>query len=79
MRKSSSIALGAKNGDIVIRRAECLHSFVGLLTIVECWCHAMETKVWICNKLRRAPFASLDAVVRLDMAIDCTELAQCGV
>jgi hypothetical protein len=49
-----------------------------LLAVVETRCHAMDTEEGICYKGWGGPDAGLDAVVRLDMAIDCGVLVSCG-
>ena len=71
--QSCSIALGAEDGDLVVRGAESLHALVCLLAIVERRCHAMEAQEGVCYIFGFRPDASLDAVVRFDMAIDCGE------
>jgi len=54
----------------VIRRSESFQAFISLLAIVETRGHAMETKEWVGNEGWRRPFASLDAVVGFDVAIN---------
>lgn len=73
VRQACGIALRAEDGDFVVRRAEGLHALVCLLAIVERRCHAMEAQEGVCYVFGFRPDASLDAVVRFDMAIDCGE------
>ena len=71
MCKPGGIVFGSENSYVVVWSAECFHALIGLLSIVQSWCHAMETEVWISNEGWGRPLASFDAVVRFDMAIYC--------
>jgi hypothetical protein len=68
--KALGIVGGPENGYGVVWIAEGFHAFVGLLAIVERWCHAMETKVGVCYEGWRRPDTCLHRVVGLNMAVD---------
>lgn len=70
MCQACSIAIRAEDSDFVVGGAECLHSLIGLLAIVERRCHAMETQEGVCYVFGLRPDAGLDTVMRFDMAID---------
>ena len=54
------ILLRSKDVDsLVIWRSKRFESLVALLSVVEAWCHAMETQEWIFHELRWGPFAGL--------------------
>lgn len=42
---------GTEDLDLVVRSSECLKTFVGLLTVVEGWSHAVDSEVWIGDEL----------------------------
>lgn len=73
MCKSRGIAVGAEEGNFVVRGTECLLAFEALLAIVQARGHAMDAKVRVCYVFWLRPDASLDAVVSFNMATDCGE------
>jgi hypothetical protein len=50
-----------------------VHEHLGLEehTVVKAWGHAMKAEERVLHKLWFRPLASLDAVVRFNMSIDC--------
>ena len=74
--EAGGIPIWAEDGNFVIGGAESFHPFVSLLPIVEGRSHAMEAEEGVCYEFGFGPDASLDAVVRFDVAIDCWALAR---
>ncbi len=68
------ITLWSEDCNVTIWGAESLHPFVGLLTVVEAWCHAMDTEIWVSDVFGGRPYTSLDTVVGLDVPINCAAL-----
>lgn len=66
---AGGIAVGTKDGDLVIGSAEGLQPLVGLLTVIQSRGHAVDADVGVRNKLEGRPFARLDRVVRLDVTV----------
>lgn len=71
VRNSGSISLGTEDCDLVVRSAKCFHALIGLLSIVKTRSHTMNTHERVGYELWFRPFASLYAVVGLDVSIDC--------
>ena len=53
MSEACGILLCAEDGDLVVRAPESLHALIGLLSIVEGWCHAMQAKIGVGDKYWR--------------------------
>ena len=60
----------AEYGYSVVGCPESFDTFIGLLAIVQAWCHSMDTKEGVFHEFRRSPFPSLDAVMRFDVPVD---------
>lgn len=75
MCEPSGVFGRAEDCDGVVGRAERLHAFVGLLTVVETGGHAVDGEVgggyegWFC------PFAGVDRVVGFDVAVYCERVS----
>ena len=63
------ISRGAEDGNAIGRGAEGFNTLIGLLTVIEGRSHTVEAKVWIGDKLWRAPLGSGYRVVGFDVAI----------
>lgn len=77
--KTFGIVYGAENGYGVGGRSKCFHAFVGLLAVVEGWCHTVQAQVGVCYEGGRGPFAGFDGVVGFNVSIDCEMLNECSV
>ena len=56
---AGGILRGAENGDTVVRCAECLYAFIGLLTVIEGGGHPVEAKKGVCDEGWGRPFSGL--------------------
>lgn len=72
---SNSISFGAEDGDLVVWGAEGFHALIGLLAVVQGWCHAVKSQEGVSDELGFRPSTRLDAEVGLDMSIDCLSVS----
>ena len=60
MGESFGVVGGPENSYGVVWRAEGFHALVGLLTVIESGCHAMQAEVGVSDEGGRGPLAGFD-------------------
>ena len=75
MLKPHRVAVGAEEGDAtgVSGHSEGFEPFEDLLAVVEAWCQAVDTNVWVGDEFQGRPFASYFGVGAFDVAVDCKD------
>ena len=72
MRHACAIFVGAEYGDgIVTGHSEGFDTLKGLLPVIQCGSHAVDSEVGILNERGFGPLSRFNTVVGLDMAVDC--------
>jgi hypothetical protein len=71
-----ALGVGLRTEDIdhlVVGRTVGFEAFVALLAVVESGCHSMDAHEWRLDELGGGPFAGLDGVGGLDVAVHFME------
>lgn len=69
MLETEGILLGTEDGYFVIWCAEGFEAFVGLLTVVETWGHAVDFEEGVGDEFWGGPYSCFDAVMGFDVAV----------